>query len=396
MAPILATQDRIGLPGKAPISILEPTFKALNPSLHQAAPMEIEPAPVVGSGTASEVIRGARELIKDANRATSEATQKHYRAAYRRMEKRGLLPEGMANTKCSFYFYRAAYVHHFVGLICSTLRETDEAQQRDDLKALLEAASRLQELCRKLEVYRPDPHRIHRNEGRAGRWAEEVQKRAPSGFRPVSHSQRARLKGLPADWREQMFSIGIHRKHATALAAMGLTGCRPAELERGVLVHANEKGNLVLRIPGAKTRGGQYGQEWRELEIEPESPDALHLANKLEACQEMRIQVRARVLSHWLRKLSQTVFPKLKEPISCYVYRHQMSADLKAALPGRVEISVALGHSSDNTQRHYASRQSGRPRNRIASVRGTQRVREVTAQRIQALRSRERKLDRAR
>jgi integrase len=111
----------------------------------------------------------------------------------------------------------------------------------------------------------------------------------------------------------------------------------------------------------------------------------------------MLIQAHAGALSDFVRSLSKVVFPRHKENISCYVYRHQLSADLKASCTDSTAISMALGHSSDETRRYYGSAHCGVARNRLAAVRGTQPVREKTPSKIRFLRqSRERGLERGR
>ena len=86
-----------------------------------------------------------------------------------------------------------------------------------------------------------------------------------------------------------------------------------------------------------------------------------------------------------MRRLSKKVFPRLKECVSCYVYRHQLSADLKNAGVPPLEISTALGHSVDATKRFYGAAQSGRAGNGFISARGSQPVKEKTMEKIKSL-----------
>ena len=85
---------------------------------------------------AFDVIRTARTMVKDVNSSASEKTLAQYQAGYQRMVTRGLTPEKMANTVRSFYFYRAAFVHHFVASIREELRVTDKAQKKMTRKIL--------------------------------------------------------------------------------------------------------------------------------------------------------------------------------------------------------------------------------------------------------------------
>jgi integrase len=348
---------------------------------------------------AFDIIRNARALTKDVNTSASERTVAQYRAGFARMTARGLTPEKIAHTARSFYFYRAAYVQHFAALIRDELRATDRAQKGGDENRFAEAVGRLGELTRELERYRPDPNSTHLDKGIISKWAVEVEKRAKTGLKAVSHSKKSRLRGLPANWRELMFEASRNSKYRDALAGLGVTGARPAEFESGILVQTNDKGNLTFTIKGVKTHGGKYGQETRILEIEPKTFDALHLLNRVREIGEFVIQAKAGALSDRVREFSKVVFPKLKNGVSCYVYRHQFSADLKASGLPDVDVSTALGHSVDETKRFYGAAQSGRHNPNVKSVKGSRRVREKTQEKIRELdrsKARESNFDRER
>jgi integrase len=334
---------------------------------------------------AFDIIRNARALTKDVNTSASERTVAQYRAGYARMTARGLTPEKIAHTSRSFYFYRAAFVQHFAALIRDELRATDKAQKGGDEKSFVAGVSRLGELCCELERYRPDPHSNHLDKGVISNWAVEVEKRSKTGFKAASHSKKSRLRGLPANWREMMFAVSENSKYRDALAALGVTGARPAEFENGVLVQINDKRNLTFTIKGVKTHGGKFGQETRILEIEPKTFDALHLLNRVREIGEFVIQAKAGALSDRVREFSKVVFPKLKNGVSCYVYRHQFSADLKASGLPDVDVSTALGHSVDETKRFYGAAQSASQNPNVKSVKGSQRVRERTQEKIREL-----------
>lgn len=346
---------------------------------------------------AFDTIRNARALVKDVNTSASEKTLAQYRAGYARMVARGLTPEKIAHTQRSFYFYRAAYVQHFAAQIDDELRLTGKAQKQSDAKSFDEGVERLTSLCRELERYRPDPNGNHLDRGLISKWAVEVEKRAKTGFKAVSHSKRSRLRGLPTNWREMMFAASANSKYRDALAVLGVTGARPAELESGVIAQANEKGNLVFTIKGVKTHGGKYGQETRVIEIEPKSVDAQHLMNRVREAGELVVYAKAGSLSDRVREFSKVVFPNLKNGVSAYVYRHQFSADLKASGLTDVEVSTAMGHCVDETKRFYGSAQSAKQNANVASVKGSNRVREKTREKIRELdRSRERSRDHGR
>ena len=128
------------------------------------------------------------------------------------------------------------------------------------------------------------------------------------------------------------------------------------------------------------------------LEINAQTRDAQHLVDQVKERGEFVVHANAGALSDRVRHLSKTVFPRYKERVSSYVYRHQVSADLKASGASSTDVSTALGHSSDETKRYYGSGQSSRGGNQFVSIQGSQLVREKTLAKMQSLEnSRERR-----
>jgi integrase len=334
---------------------------------------------------AFEVVRRARALIREAHSATSESTREQYRKGFQRMAGRGLLPETIAGTSRSYFFYRAAYAHHFSELIREDLRSADRDYKAGNEKQFLEAVARLENHVTNLSPYAPDPNGTHLDRGLVSKWSVEVERRAKTGFKQVSNSKRGRLRGLPADWRERMFEAAARSKYRAAVAVLALTGARPAEMQSGIAVSINGAEHLVFKINGVKTHGGKYGQETRSLVVAPSSPDGAFLLSLVRARGDQVIQADAGALSDFVRRLSLKVFPRLKERVSCYVYRHQLSADLKNSGVPPLEISTALGHSVDATKRFYGAAQSGRAGNGFLSATGSQPVREKTMEKIKSL-----------
>lgn len=64
----------------------------------------------------------------------------------------------------------------------------------------------------------------------------EQQKRGFTSTRRKRISKRKALRGLPADWRQQICQRARSGKYGLAMLVAALTGCRPAELGAGVAV----------------------------------------------------------------------------------------------------------------------------------------------------------------
>ena len=92
--------------------------------------------------------------------------------------------------------------------------------------------------------------------------------------RPAREVRQSRSKGrtLPAlSWQEQvMASATVTQRPFIAL--MWATGCRPAEIERGVTVR-RVQGGIEIEIPGAKVTATN-GQPRRKILIDARSPGA--------------------------------------------------------------------------------------------------------------------------
>lgn len=335
--------------------------------------------------TGYALVRNAREAIADVNSRISDKTAAQYAAAFDRMTRVCLPPEKMANTVRGFYYYRAAFIHHHAGAIREHLALADTANKQGDAVTWQNHLQKVGEHLQKLKEHRPDPKGEHLAQGVISKWAVEAEKRERAGEKIERHSKRERLRGLAPEWREKMFSALDNSKYQDAVAVLSCTGARPAELEKGVKISLTETGHLRFAIEGAKTHDGKYGQALRVLEIAVRSREAQHLADQVRQQGEMVVYANAGRLSDRVRHLSAAVFPKLRKPISAYVFRHQMAADLKASGMSETDVSTALGHSSDESKGYYGGAQSGRGICAVLTVNGSRPVRQITQEKIRAL-----------
>jgi integrase len=343
------------------------------------------------------LVKRARALVVGVNASTSTATISQYEAAFARMSQRQAIPEEMANTSKSFYYYRAAWVHHFSAEIRATLSAADVAQRAGDSAGWKKGLYGLPKLIHELERYRPDPEKKNLAKGRIGAWAVEAEKRSAQGIKQQSHSKRQRLRGLPADWRSRMFSgLASRSKYRELVAVLSATGARPEEFTAGITVTITGDAQLNFHIRGAKTSGGKYGQDERTFSVKADRPELTFLLNQA-ALTGGRLVVRgvAGSISDRVRQLSSKVFPLLKAPVSAYVFRHQMASDLKASGLSDADVSAALGHSVDETKGRYGAAQSARSIGGVTNVKSTRPVLEKTKAKVKALeRSRSQHRDR--
>ena len=331
------------------------------------------------------------------NVSISATTQQQYRAAYARMAARGSTPEGMANTSRGFYYYRAAWVHHHSDAIRTILNAADRTQRAGNTAGWKAALSELQAAIVQLERYRPDPTGENLARGLIGKWAVEAEKRTHSGEKLTQHSKRIRLRGLPTDWREQIFAgLRSSSKYRDVVAVLSATGARPAEFEHGIEVTTGPADTLNFKIVGVKTHGGKYGQAERSFNVAVDRPELQYLRERVESnAGRLLVKASAGALSDKIRQLSEKVFPKLKSAVSAYVFRHQMAADLKASDISDTDVSAALGHSVDETKGFYGAAQSARSVGGVTGIVATRIVREKTREKLREF-GREREKNRER
>jgi len=196
----------------------------------------------------------------------------------------------------------------------------------------------------------------------------EVIEKGPGKIFSKTLSKRSSLQGLPNDWVEKMCNYNEHSKYRDALHVVALTGCRPSELQKGVLVtykiNINGDSELTFKILGSKVTN-HSGQEWRTItyhNIESSGIfssfiELIKLAGKKKISIDSPLNFTVEI-----RRIAKEIWPDHKKTITAYCFRHQFSANLKNMKIGD-DTSKALGHRSTKTRRLYgtASQARGKP-----------------------------------
>jgi hypothetical protein len=145
-----------------------------------------------------------------------------------------------------------------------------------------ELRMKLDALVVELQRYPPDPlgHRFANNV--LGKWKQLSSQQPTTGGRAKNHSKRARLKGLPRDWREQMFDgLRVKSKYRDVVAVLSATGARPEEFAKGIHVSVVDSDSLSFEILGAKTHQGKYGQERRLFIVKADRKELAYLHKRV-------------------------------------------------------------------------------------------------------------------
>jgi len=185
--------------------------------------------------------------------------------------------------------------------------------------------------------------------------------------RKKRNSKRQALSGLPKNWREVICKRGKIGKYGVAMLVAALTGCRPAELQRGVKVWRafdnDRKLHLIhFEINGAKVKAGQ-GQPSRHLAYTQHDvhPLVVMLNQVLPSLDDgtLHVQIEKPVnFTTEVRRLANSLWPKHPHTVTPYCFRHQWASDAKRV--GTVDsVSQGLGHVSTKTQRNYGTASQG-------------------------------------
>lgn len=197
--------------------------------------------------------------------------------------------------------------------------------------------------------------------------------------RKIKTSKRLDLSKLPKTWRSQVFEQVKPEKQsrlASSVALLWATGCRPVEIEKGVLVKL-EAGVLVVEIKGAKTgpipvmtprdADGRSetvqtdrGLEWRRLKLSSKLNAATeYLARLCADGQVHTIDYNKNSLRTRLNEAGQLAIKKIPDgvTISPYTFRHALGSDLKSCDDySDEEKSMVLGHLSCDSLSVYGRR----------------------------------------
>lgn len=180
------------------------------------------------------------------------------------------------------------------------------------------------------------------------------------GLPPGLRSKKIGLGRLPSDWRLTIFHA-VPDKFRDSLAVLAICGCRISELSRGVLVtwHA---GGVALIIRGSKVTQ-HNGQPWRLIAV-PLNHSWLPRLPQIDGAAipySILVRPNRKALQSALTNVATTCFPRHTYLISSMSFRHQFSADLKAADAPMEKLAAALGQRSVRTQAVYGYRQQGSP-----------------------------------
>lgn len=288
-------------------------------------------------------------------RQISDATKADYLKKYQRLTTSRKLPEHY-NTKRAYYAYRAALLYGTALTTLEALKSRDKATYRSP--AWQTAMATLQQCAAVFERYPPDPNRQHHAQSsNSFQWkAVKANKiKTVVGWSGVVASKKRLLPKLAKnpDWPCRLFNA-VTDKHKAALAICALTGARPSEIARGVEIELVRKGVtpfLKLRIKGSKVTE-HSGQPERMLIVTIDSDAARYLVQCAETGHSTITTHPANLCAATI-KAGRKAFPKLKESVTPYLFRHHLASQMKAAGVAQEIIAQTLGHRATESQQAY-------------------------------------------
>jgi len=194
---------------------------------------------------------------------------------------------------------------------------------------------------------------------------------------------KSKMKYLDPDWADRIWegasavSNGKGAAWRLAIAALALTGARPASLERGIAFTwiRDSQGVLYLtaKIPGAKLlknhdgtarRGQEFVQmAWRvsrPTEAPPREREFLALVDALstedptgKTGSTITVSYNKDAIATAVRDLSKQLWPRRTRHVSPICYREMFSATAKASGMAPDALAAAMGHISAESQGKY-------------------------------------------
>ena len=177
----------------------------------------------------------------------------------------------------------------------------------------------------------------------------------------LGKSKRYTLSKLDPEWREKIFSSIKSKRLRLGVAVLTACGCRPHELERGIIVKFHD-GHLDIGIHGSKVNEAMgRGQALRLLRVDTSTPWGCYLMEAaLHAGNPLLIRYDAAGISQRLREKSRELWPRRKSLVSAYCYRHYIAKSMKESGEAPDKIASTLGHATDFSQNVYGRAGSGK------------------------------------
>lgn len=289
-----------------------------------------------GSNT---MIALATSIAKDVSaRHQSDATVTLYAGIWERVGGDAAAALDDAGSRSTFHVRRAAAKYCIAQELVALVRQFRRAENDGDVQACRQVVVDIARRCTEFGAL----ERRH--------WDKDSTPRA---------TKRNILKHLPANWPDLLLLQCLEDDKAglvnygLEIAFLTVSGSRVGELLMDTFADTNG-GQLVIQIQGEKVTE-HSGQPSRRIHVDPGSSLAARLLYEL-AEEHGRVRPRrnltAGAIREGVRRVGRRCFQR--GDITPILFRHRMSALVKAEGWGRVVVACVMGHVSTRTQGRYA------------------------------------------
>ena len=267
------------------------------------------------------------------DREQSPATKKEYERAEKRLEKAGVRDNRTLLKFCNKNkLSQAQYYVLRSSLEKKVAKEFFRHKENGDMTYAAYA-------WRRLESLRPcDPYDV-----------KNTTRESADYHGDNSRSQSKKHSKLPKTWREKAVLAARNEQARERVSVLALTGCRPAELEKGVKIDI-KKEEMVFHITGAKKHGTISGKD-RDIVVKKERATCHAAWETLQKKGEGEHEIKKSrsTLAIDIKKIKE----ETKLDISAYNFRHDFATDQRKNGETREEIAEKMGHRSKVSQTAY-------------------------------------------
>lgn len=343
------------------------------------------------SGDNFASIRAARAQTQQIN-SISDKTRKDYEQKYNRIKSDldHVDLGAISGTERSFYANRAAFIYGARCELRDLLTERDRATRSGDKTKAEQCFRRIETVLKQLDGWKPGNAKVDPKTQATTRQFDKMmgEQIAPT-FAELKKSGKTKPSASnskisdAAKWAKRGINdVWVNLKsgkfkHWAALSIA--TGIRPEELERAeILGHGTN--SVTVRIHGAKA-DHEHGQLYRDITLSTAGTSEIADAAKTLFVLDVGIvpiptgKDPREAYRKQLQRLGQKLWPDGPAPLSPYVFRHILAADLKADGTDREILAQVLGHSVTETASLYGKANTGRKGARNLAVNAEKDVR---------------------
>lgn len=331
-------------------------------------------------------IRAARAQTQQI-KAISDKTRKDYEQKYNRIksEHDHVDVAAVSGTSRSFYANRAAFIYGARCELRDLLTERDRAERKGDKDRASQCFQRIATILKQLDYWKPNDGSHDPKDLATTRQFDKMMgaKTAPTfaelkksgktkdstSNSKISDAAKWSKRGINDVWmnlKDGKF------KHWAALSIA--TGIRPEELPRAEIL-GHGANSVTIRIYGAKS-DASHGQLFRDITLSTVGSTEIADAAKTLAALDVGTvpsptgKDPREAYRKQLQRLGQKLWPDGPAPLSPYVFRHILAADMKSDGTDREIIAQVLGHSVTETAALYGQSKTGRKgaRNLVVSA----------------------------